>query len=385
MPELSKLTDRLIGQPMFNLMARANELERQGKDIIHFEIGDPNFDSPHKAIISATKALQDGYTHYTNSMGLLELRKIVIKTMEKDYHFRPDLDQVLIAPANAIIDFVIRCVAEKNDEVIIPDPGFPTYYASAFYNGIRYINVPLKEEYKFSIKAFDIAKAITPRTRLIIINSPNNPTGAVIPEDEIFEIARIAKKYNLFLLSDEVYSKIIYGGKHVSPSYLDWCRERTIVLQSLSKAYAMSGWRIGYAVGPSNLITKMGLLLQTIISCLPAFTQYGAITALKECDDLIEIRRKTLEIRRDVLVDGLNSISGIFCLKPEGAFYVFPNIKQTGLSSKEFADKMLEHGVCILPGDCFGKNGEGYVRLSYASISESDIKEALNRIKGALL
>lgn len=381
---LSKITRGLMGQPMFGLMARANELERAGKKIIHFEIGDPDFDSPAEVVQAAADALKKGMTHYTNSMGIRELREELAELVAKDLGFKPEFGQVVVIPANSVIDFTIRCVADPGDEVIMPDPGFPTYISVASYAGMKTVGIPLKEKNQFRMDPEDIRKAITKNTRLIIINSPNNPTGAVIKKDEIMEIGRIAAKHGIFLLSDEVYSKIIYSGRQYSPSALDHCKDHTIVLHSMSKTYAMSGWRIGYAVGPKELIAKMGLLMETIMSCLPAFTQIGAIAAIKKCDALIAHRVGLLKERRDRLVKGLNSLPGVSCLEPEGAYYVFPNIKATGMTSHEFSDKMLEAGVCVLPADCFGSNGEGYVRLSYASTSLELIDEAISKMKQAL-
>lgn len=381
---LSKITRGLMGQPMFGLMAKANELERKGKKIIHFEIGDPDFDSPPEVVEAATNALNKGMTHYTNSMGMRELREELVGAVGRDLGFKPEFNQVVVIPANSVIDFTIRCVADPGDEIIMPDPGFPTYLSVASYAGMKTVGIPLKEKNQFRMSPDDIRKAITKKTRLIIINSPNNPTGAVIKKDEILEIGRIAQKHGIFLLSDEVYSKIMYSGKQFSPSALDHCKERVIVLHSMSKTYAMSGWRIGYAVGPGELIAKMGLLMETIMSCLPAFTQMGAIAALKKCDTLVAHRVKILKERRDRLVKGLNSLPGVSCLVPEGAYYVFPNIRGTGMNSREFADKMLGGGVCVLPADCFGKHGEGYVRLSYASTSLELIDEAISKMNKAL-
>ena len=375
------MTSRLLGQPMFNLMAEANELERKGEKIIHFEIGDPNFEAPQEAITATTKALDEGLTHYTNSMGVLELRETIASITEKDYGFKPDLDQILISPANAVIDFVIRCVADPGDEIIMPNPGFPTYLAASTYSGMKPIGVPLKEKNEFCMNPDDVESSITRKTRLIINNSPNNPTGSVMTEREVMGMASIAEDKDIFLLTDETYSKIIYSGKHVSPSIVDNCKERTVMLGSMSKIYAMSGWRMGYAIGPKKLIEKMGLLLQTIISCLPAFTQAGAMDVLKKCDALVGERTHILKERRDVLVEGLNSLQGVSCVTPKGAMYAFPNIENTGMTAQEFSDKMLKVGVCVLPGDSFGTYGEGHVRLCFGSTSVDTIKDAIYKMK----
>lgn len=369
---------------MFGLMIKANELERKGQKIIHFEIGDPNFDSPRETTTAAIQALNEGFTHYTDSMGIMELRETIAEITEKEYGFRPDLNQILITPANAAIDFVIRCVANPGDEIILPDPGFPTYLAAATYSGMKPIGIPLREENKFRMNPEDVNASITKKTRLIIINSPNNPTGSIMTKNEVMEIASIAEDNDIFLLSDEVYSKIIYSGKHISPSIVDACKDRTIVLGSMSKIYAMSGWRIGYIIGPEKLIAKMMLLLQTTISCLPAFTQIGAIAAFKECDMWFKDYMNALEERRNVLTEGLNSLRGVSCVTPEGALYAFPNINNTGMTSIEFSNKMLEAGVCVLPGDYFGNYGNSHVRLCFGSTSVDTIKNALLKMEKVL-
>jgi aspartate/methionine/tyrosine aminotransferase len=373
---------------MFGLLARANELERKGKDIIHFEIGDPDFISPPEATLACVQSLSRGETHYTNSMGLLELREAIRRKTNADYGFEPDIEQILVCPANAVIDFTIRCVAEPGDRIIIPDPGFPTYFSAIAYNQMEAVRISLVEASGFRMSPQNIGGSLNslyPLPKLIIINSPNNPTGAVMSKVDIDDIYYMANKFNIVLLSDEVYSKIIYGKRHYSACVRDQCRETTVLLQSMSKIYSMSGWRVGYAIGPIKLIEKMGLLLQTIISCLPAFTQFGAIEALERCDELIEARKEILRKRRNILIDGLNSLPGVSCAMPDGAFYAFANVAESGYSSVEFCNIILDKaGVCILPGDYFGENGIGYVRLSYASVDYKQIVEAIERMREIL-
>lgn len=382
MKSLSKITDSLIGQPMFNLLARAQEMERAGKRVIHFEIGDPNFNSPSQAIEAAKKALDANLTHYTNSMGLQEFRQAVADYTKLNMGFKPSLKQILVCPANAVIDFVARCTVNPGEEVIYPDPGFPTYYSVINYNGMIPVPVQLREENSFRMSPEDVRQKITNKTKLIIINTPQNPTGSIMTREEVLEMAEVAKKYDIYLLSDEVYSKITYGEIYYSPSIVDQCRERTIILGSLSKIYAMSGWRLGYAIGPEKLIQKMGLLLETIISCLPAFTQLGGRAALRGGQKFLTERNKKLQERRDFLIKGLNNLSGVSAIMPDGSFYAFPNIKKTGLSSDEYSKKLLEEiGVCVVPGNCFGKFGEGYSRFCYASTSIEMIEEALAKMK----
>ncbi|MCU0666060.1 MAG: pyridoxal phosphate-dependent aminotransferase [Candidatus Omnitrophica bacterium] len=367
---------------MFALLAKAREMERSGSRIVHLEIGDPDFSSPDNVINAAKKALDGGLTHYVNSMGMMEFRQAIVEYITTNYGFTPDVNQVLVCPANAIIDFTVRCVANPGDEIIYPDPGFPTYHSVIVYNGMKPVGIQLKEENLFQMDPAAVRKNITDKTRLIIINSPQNPTGSVMSQDEILAIAKIAAEEDIYLLTDEVYSRLIYNAQHYSPSVVDCCRERTVILNSLSKVYSMSGWRLGYAVGPEKLIGKMGLLLQTIISCLPGFTQSAGITALSIDRGFVEQRVKVLKQRRDLLISGLNSLPGVSCLSPEGAFYAFANIKNTGMTSEEYSDKLLAcAGVCVLPGNCFGRFGEGFIRLCYASLSFSAIEEALDKMK----
>ena len=384
MKQLADITKGLIGQPMFKLLVKAEELEKAGHRIFHFEIGDSDFRA-HQHIIEATKqALDNDQTHYVDSMGIIELREAVCDYVEETLGFRPDIEQVLIMPANGIIDFVMRCVANRGEEVIYPDPGFSTYIAVTNYTGIKKVGVPLREENAFHIETEEIRKGITDKTRLIIINSPQNPTGAVLTEKETEDIALLAEEKDLYLLSDEIYSKVIYDRVHHSPSFIDKCLERTIILNGFAKNYSMPGWRLGYAIGPKEVIKKMGILFQTIYSCTPAFIQYGGISALRGNQEVIEGRIRQYKKLRDLTVEKLNEIPGVSCLIPEGACYVFPNIKGTGMSSIEFANFVLENaGVALLPGTCFGKYGKGYVRLCYTRRPEI-IVEGCERIKRVL-
>lgn len=372
---------------MFELLAKANELEKNGQRILHFEIGDPNFDSLPDVVQAAIDALKEGKTHYAVSRGLPELRDAICSATEEELGFRPTREQVLVIPANAVIYFLTRCVVNPGEEVIIPDPGFPTYRSAIDFIGAKAIGVPLEEKNEFRMSPDDIRGKITNRTRLIIINSPQNPTGSVMTREEIENIAALAEKEDVYLLSDEVYQSVIYDRMQSwSPSLRDQCKERTVILNSFSKTHAMAGWRLGYAIGPEEVIEKMSLLLQTTISCVPPFVQYGGISALSAANRPILLDRvNELRQRRDCLVKGLNNLPGVSCVIPKGAFYVFPNITKTGLTSEEFAQCMLEKvGVVLLPGTNFGCCGEGYVRLCYASVSLEAIKEGLGRMKAAL-
>lgn len=382
MRKFAEITDGLVGQPMFHLLAKAQEMEKAGREIIHFEIGDPDFDSPDHVKEAAKKAIDENLTHYTHSMGMLECREAVADYVEHNWGFRPSINQILICPANAVIDFVTRCVVNPGEEVIHPDPGFPTYSSVIAYNKMISVGVGLNEKNDFRMNPDDVSRKISEKTRLLIINTPQNPTGSVMTKEEVLEIAKIAELNDIFLLSDEVYSAITYGKTHYSPTIRDQCRERSILLGGLSKIYSMSGWRIGYAVGPEKLIEKMGLLLQTIISCMPAFVQLGGKAALSGDQTYLDERFETLKHRRNALIKGLNNLPGMNCIMPEGSFYAFPNIDGTGMTSEEYSLKLLhDSGVCVLPGNCFGNFGEGFVRLSYASTSLTVIKSALEKMR----
>lgn len=384
---LTKAAGKLEGQPMFKILAKVQELERLGRDMIHFEIGDPDFDTPTNIVSAACSALQGGETHYTSSMGLFDFREAVRRTTERTRGFTPDIEQVLVTPsANIIIYYVIRCVVEPGDEIIVPDPGFPSYYAAIKFCDAVPVRVPLHEKNGFRMNPDDVERAITPKTRLIILNSPHNPTGSVMAPDEIDAIGAIAEKHDLFLYSDEVYARMIFddAARFSTPATRDCCRERTIVANGFSKAFAMTGWRLGVAIGPVDLIEKMGLLLQTTSSCVAPFIQRAGIEAIM--GDQAQVRNMMEEYRqrRDLLVDGLNRIPGISCLKPGGAMYVFANISGTGFTSEAFAEFMLERaGVALLPGTNFGPMGAGFVRLCYA-VSRERIQEGLQRMEETL-
>jgi len=382
---LARAAHHIDGQPMFKVLARAYELERAGRSFIHFEIGDPDFDTPKNIVQAAFEALVKGKTHYTSSMGLTEFRDAAREATLHSRGFLPTREQVLVTPgANVIIYYVVRCVVNPGEEVILPDPGFPSYYSVLKFAGVTPVRVPLLEKDGFRISPGEIRKRITERTRLIILNSPHNPTGAVMIPFEIDEVARIAEEHDLYLLSDEIYARMLYDCPFRSPSARDHCRERTIIANGFSKSYAMTGWRLGVAIGPEDLIEKMGLLLQTTTSCVSPFIQYAGIVALRGEQAPIVSMMEEFKSRRNVLVEGLNNLPGISCVKPDGAFYVFPNITATGMTSEEFADYMLEvAGVTLLPGTNFGQYGEGYVRLCYAT-SRDNILKGLDRMKVAL-
>lgn len=388
MKNLSDAAHKLDGQKMFQILTKASELEKQGKEILHFELGDPDFNTPGNVVDVAIKALKNGDTHYAPSSGLLELKEAAADVTVRSRGFHPEPEQLLICPgANVIIYYAAACIVNPGEEVIVPDPGFVSYFSILKFLGIKIVRVHLHEENEFRLTPDDVLKAITPKTRMIIMNSPSNPTGAVMTEDEVRELYEIAKKHDVYLLSDEIYARMIYedaGTRHYSPSRYDHCKERTIIVNGFSKSYAMTGWRLGVAMGPVEVISKMGLLLETTTSCLSPFIQRAGIEALKGNQELIIEMVQEFRKRRDAIVKGLNSLPGVACLKPKGAFYVFPNIKKTGLTSEEFAELMLtQAGVALVPGPIFGENGQGYVRLCYTNSIET-INKAIERMRMVL-
>lgn len=387
MLNLSKASYNLLGQPMFKVLHRVQELERQGRDIVHFEIGDPDFKTPDNIVEAGCNALKNGLTHYTSSMGLFEFRDRLRDVTTSSRGFTPDLRQILITPgANIIIYYAVRCLVDPGDDILVPDPGFPTYLSVASFCGVNCLGVPLKEENYFRMNPVDVRNLITRKTRLIIINSPNNPCGSVMTRQELDELYDIAEEYDCYLMCDEVYSRMMYNPRNrfYSPSSRDGCKTRTILTNGFSKAFSMTGWRLGCVIGPEAAIEKMSLLLQTTASCVQPFIQIAGIEAVTGSQDEVRKMMKEYDARRKLLVEGLNNLNGVTCIEPEGAFYAFPNISGTGYSDHEFADIMLEEaGVAVLPGSNFGNFGKGYVRLCYAT-SQKYIVEGIERMRRVL-
>ena len=386
MKKLSKLSKRIDGQPMFKLLDKVKKLEQEGRDIIHFEIGDPDFETPENIANAGINAIKNGSTHYTSSFGLTEFRQKICETTEKSRGFKPDLNQVLVTPgANIAIFYAISCVVDPGEEIIVPDPGFPTYYSTIKMCDVIPVRVPLLESNKFRMNPKDIENSITEKTRMIIINSPQNPTGSVMTEEEIKMTYDIAKKHDLFLYSDEIYARMIYKDSvFSSPSIYDKCQERTIISNGFSKAFAMTGWRLGAIIGPSNVVEKMKLLLETTSSCVPPFIQKAGIEAIEGEQTSQKNMYVEYEKRRDLIVNGINSIPELTCVAPGGAFYVFVNIKKTGMTSETFCEYVLEDsGVAMLPGTSFGQFGEGFIRICYA-VGQNEINDALERIKKSI-
>ncbi len=382
MPELSKGANQIYGEAAFEVLAKAQELERHGKNILHFEIGEPDMETPKNIAEAGINAIKNKKTHYTPSIGIIELRKAVQDEVEKTRGYRPDFEQIVIIPGlKPGIFFSMLATVNPGDEVIYPDPGYPTYGSTTAYLGAKKVMLPLLEENDFRMNPDDIKKKITDKTKLIIVNSPQNPTGSVMTKQELDEVAEIAEENNIFVVSDEIYSKMTYNTKHYTPTSKDEAKERTILLDGFSKYYAMTGWRLGFMVTPVKMADRLKDFLVTSISCTADFTQWAGVEALTGIQSFIPEMMKRFKEKRDRIVKGLNSISSITCKTPKGAFYAFANIKETGMNSQECADHFLYNaGVAVLPGTAFGPYGEGYIRFSYATSLET-IDKALDKIK----
>jgi aspartate/methionine/tyrosine aminotransferase len=370
----------------FEVLAKAKALEKQGKSIVHLEIGEPDFDTPKNIKDAAAKALSAGYTHYTPSAGMLELRQVVAEYISKTRKLDVKPEEVVITPGGKpVIFFGILALVNQGDEVLYPNPGFPVYESVIKFVGAKPIPIPLKEENEFSLDPEYVKKKITKKTKMIILNSPENPTGGVISREQLKVIADcLEDRDDVFVLSDEIYSRIIYEDKPESISQFPGMKEKTIILDGFSKSYAMTGWRLGYGVMRKDLAAKIAQLMTNSNSCTNTFVQFAGIEALKGPQTEPEKMVAEFKKRREVIVDGLNSIKGITCKKPHGAFYVFPNITETGMDSRKLADHLLYNaGVSVLSGTSFGQYGEGYLRLSFAN-SVENIKKALINIEKSL-
>ena len=369
----------------FEVFARAKALEAKGRDIVHLEIGEPDFDTPKNIVDAAMNAIGKGYTHYGPSAGLPEARAAIAEYVARTRGVAVDPLQVVITPgAKPIIFFTVLALLDPGDEVIYPDPGFPIYESMAQYVGAKRVPLPLKEENNFAFDPDQLESLITKKTRLVIINSPHNPTGGVLPKETIARLSELAVKHDFYVLSDEIYSRVIYdGAQNYSPYSYPGMPERTIILDGHSKTYAMTGWRLGYGVFPKEMAARVAKLQTNSTSCTCSFTQIAGVEALQGPQDSVDAMLKEFKTRRDLVVDGLNQIKGFRCHRPSGAFYVFPNISGTGKTSKEVENYLMEEaGVAVLAGTSFGPQGEGFVRLSYAN-SQANLKKAIERIAGA--
>ena len=372
---------RLGTETAFEVLVRARALEAQGRNVVHLEIGEPDFDTPGHITEAAIAALRGGATHYGPSAGLPELREAIAQDSTRRRGVRATSEMVVVTPgAKPIMFFVILALVDEGDEVLYPNPGFPIYESMIRYIGGIPVPVRLLEEKGFILDVGQLCDRVGPKTRLIILNYPHNPTGGIIPESGLRAIAEVAAKYNVPVLSDEIYSRILYDTEHKSIAGMPGMESLAIVLDGFSKTYAMTGWRLGYGIMPAPMAQVVAKLQTNATSCTATFSQLAAVQALRGDQSSVDAMVAEFRRRRDAIVDGLRAIPGFTCARPKGAFYVFPNITRTGYGSKALADKLLDQGgVACLSGTAFGEFGEGHLRFSYANSMEN-IQEALRRI-----
>ena len=378
---LAERMSRLGTETAFEVLNKARALERLGKKIIHLEIGEPDFNTPANVVEAGIGALRQGWTHYGPSAGLPELRQAIAEDVSRSRGVQVSSDEVVVVPGGKpIIFFSLLTLAEVGDEVIFPNPGFPIYESMIHYAGARPVPIRLREEKDFGFDVDELASLISDRTRLIILNSPQNPTGGVLSKQDVHDIAEVIGDRNIMVLSDEIYNRLLFEGEHYSIMSEPGFQERTILLDGFSKTYAMTGWRLGYGVMRADLATHIARLMTNSTSCTASFTQIAGVEAVRGEQSSVEQMRSQFQQRRDVFVAGLNRIKGFSCRLPKGAFYAFPNITKTGWSSKKLADALLEQaGVACLSGTSFGDFGEGYLRFSVANSLEN-LNQALVQI-----
>jgi aspartate/methionine/tyrosine aminotransferase len=372
---------RLGTETAFEVLAKAKALEAQGRNIIHVEIGEPDFDTPSNVVEAAVDALHHGWTHYGPSAGLPQLRKTIADYISSTRAIEVSPDEVVVVPGGKpIIFYTMLSLIDEGDEVIYPNPGFPIYESMINYVGGKAVPIQLREERDFTLDVNELPGLITPRTKLIILNSPQNPTGGVMPRKDIEKVAEIIGDRNIMVLSDEIYSRLLFEGEPFSIASIPGMKERTIILDGFSKTYAMTGWRMGYGVMRTDLATHMTRLMTNSNSCTASFTQMAGIAAITGDQSPVAHMCAEFKHRSEVFVAGLNKIKGFSCRQPKGAFYTFPNITKTGWKSKPLADALLEQaGVAALSGTSFGEFGEGYLRFSVANSLEN-LQEALERL-----
>ncbi|TFG31657.1 pyridoxal phosphate-dependent aminotransferase [Candidatus Thorarchaeota archaeon] len=385
MKSLADGMNRILSEGALTVLRKTKILEDKGQSILHFEIGQPDFPTPDHVKKAGIQGIEDNYTRYTVTEGIPEFVQTIQKEVEITRGYTPDLNQILSLPGGKPgIYLTMISIVNPGEEIIFPDPGFPTYGSLSRYIGAKSIPIKLKEENQFRLDPVDIAENISERTKLIILNSPQNPTGSVMTKAELEHVAEIAEEYDCFILSDEIYSKILYDVDFFSVTSVDEASERSILLDGFSKSHSMTGWRLGYLVGPESLIQKISTLIVNAFTCIPEFIQRAGIAALTGPMNHLELMMNAFRERREVLVNGLNEIPSVTCQMPEGAFYAWPNITGTGLSSEELAHYLLhEAGIACLPGTAFGPGGEGYLRFSYAT-SIDTISKAIPLVRQAI-
>jgi aspartate aminotransferase len=379
--------DRCGTEGAFEVLAQARRLEAQGRDIIHMEIGEPDFATPDNIIDAAVTALKEGYTHYTAASGIMAVREATARYVARRTGVDVQAEEVVLVPGSKnLLHFALLALVEEGDEVILPDPGYPVYRSLVEFIGARPVVVPIRESSGFRFDVDELRSLVTERTKLLIINTPANPTGGCLERSDMEAIAALAMERDFVVLSDEIYQRMLYDGEHVSILSLPGMSERTIYMDGMSKAWAMCGWRLGFGVMPVELAKRMDQLMINTSSCAAAFTQMAAVEAFEAAasDAAVSGMVEEFRARRDLIVDGLNDIPGLRCHRPRGAFYVFPNIEGTGIDERTLAHDLLHTaGVAVLPGTAFGQNGRGYIRLSYAT-SRENIAAALGRIRAHL-
>jgi aspartate/methionine/tyrosine aminotransferase len=382
---LAERMSRLGTESAFEVLVRARELEALGNEIVHLEIGEPDFATAPHIVEAAITALREGWTHYGPPAGLPQLREAIAEDAGSRRGIKVDPSEVVVTPgAKPIMFFVILALIERDDEVLYPNPGFPIYDSMVRFVGARPVPYALHEQRDFGIDVQHLVSRITDRTRLIILNSPHNPTGGVMSRAQVQMLAEALdspRGRDILVLSDEIYNRLIFEGEHVSLAQFHGMKERTIILDGFSKTFAMTGWRLGYGIMPQALAQQVALLMTNSNSCTAGFTQLAGVEALRGDQSCVETMRAEFHRRRDVIVDGLNEVPGFRCRRPRGAFYVFPNTTGTGRQSRDLAEALLtQAGVACLSGTAFGKWGEGYLRFSYAT-SVENIEKALERIR----
>ena len=383
-----RLADRMdhIGtETAFEAAARARALAATGRDVIHLHLGEPDFDTPPNIVEAAARALADGQTHYAPPPGVPIFREAIAADFSRRRGVEVSPDRVVVTPgAKPVMAYLMMALVGPGDEVIVPDPGFPIYESMTRFMGATPVPIPLRPERDFRLDLDELRSLITPRTRLLVFNSPQNPTGAVMTRSDIEGVAAIAMAHDLVVLADEIYSRILYEGEHVSILTVEGMEERTVVLDGLSKTYAMTGWRLGWGILPKPLVPVFERLLINTVSCTATYAQFAGAEALNGPQDAVEVMVRELRSRRELIVAGLNALPGVTAPMPHGAFYAFPDVSGTGLTGRTFADRiLLEAGVSVLSGTAFGQQGIGSLRVSYAN-SQENLRQALTRISDFL-
>ena len=380
---IAERMSRLGTESAFEVLAHARRLEAEGRSIIHLEIGEPDFATPQNIIDAAVRALNDGATHYTPASGIPQVREATARYITKHTGVPTKAENIVLTPGSKnILLFALLILVEEGDEVIIPDPGYPIYRSLVEFIGGKAVSLPVRQENSFRVDPAELSSLVTDRTRVLIVNSPANPTGGVLTRDDCEQVAKIAMEHDLVVISDEIYNRLVYDGSHVSLYTIDGMPERTILLDGLSKAWAMCGWRLGFGAMPVEIARRMDTLMINSSSCAAAFTQWAAVEAFEspESDAAVTTMVAEFHKRRDILVEALSRMPGVRCHLPEGAFYVFPDITETGWDDRELANALLDEvGVAVLRGSSFGPHGAGHIRLSYAN-SVENLKAAADRI-----